>query len=105
MGLQKMPVAFTAVSVAAIGIIHEVTEIITHSHNFEFYDAVVNTLGAVIGMMILVLVRKWVREYAVRNFGSKEVLTQFELNLMSCFAGGVAGCGRLKTVKTIEGFK
>jgi VanZ family protein len=60
MGWQKSPAAFTAVVVAAIGIIHEVTEIVTHNHHFEFYDAVVNTLGAVIGMVFLILVRKWV---------------------------------------------
>jgi len=60
MGWQKLPAAFTTVIVAAIGIVHEVTEIVTHSHNFEFYDAVINTLGALIGMAILILVRKWV---------------------------------------------
>jgi VanZ family protein len=67
MGWQKIPVAFTAVSVAAIGIFHEVTEIVTHSHDFEFYDAVVNTLGAVIGMVILLLVRKWVLNIGLRQ--------------------------------------
>jgi VanZ family protein len=60
MGWQKIPVVYTAVIVAAIGIFHEVTEIVTHSHVFEFYDAVVNFLGAVIGMVFLILVRKWV---------------------------------------------
>jgi len=38
--------------VAAIGAIHEDTEIITHSHTFETEDVIVNALGALIGVAI-----------------------------------------------------
>jgi VanZ family protein len=72
MGWQKLPAAFTAVIVAAIGIVHEVTEIVTHSHNFEFYDAVINTLGALIGMAILILVRKWVLDTKSSSMESRQ---------------------------------
>ena len=41
-----------AAVVAAIGAVHEVTEIITHSHAFETEDVIVNAIGALIGVAI-----------------------------------------------------
>ncbi len=41
-----------AALVAAIGAIHEVTEIYTHSHAFETEDVIVNAIGALIGVAI-----------------------------------------------------
>lgn len=41
-----------AALVAIIGAIHETTEIFTHSHAFETEDAVVNAIGALIGVAI-----------------------------------------------------
>ena len=41
-----------AAFVAAIGAIHETTEIITHSHAVETEDVIVNALGALIGVVI-----------------------------------------------------
>ena len=37
---------------AAIGVIHERSEIFTHSHDFETEDAIVNAIGALIGVAI-----------------------------------------------------
>jgi len=41
-----------AAFVAMIGAIHELTEIITHSHAFETEDVMVNAIGALIGVAI-----------------------------------------------------
>ncbi len=41
-----------AAVVAAIGAIHEASEIFTHSHAFETADAIVNAIGALIGVAI-----------------------------------------------------
>ena len=41
-----------AVLVAAIGVIHESSEIFTHSHAFEAEDAIVNAIGALVGVAI-----------------------------------------------------
>ena len=46
------PAVHIAVFVAAIGAIHEATEIITHSHAFETEDVIVNAIGALIGVVI-----------------------------------------------------
>ena len=37
---------------AFAGAMHETTEILTHSHGFETEDAVVNAIGALIGVAI-----------------------------------------------------
>lgn len=63
LGWQNIRLAFLAAIVVTIGAFHELTEIITHSHGFEFNDAVVNGLGALIGVIAL---------YLFRNFGQKE---------------------------------
>lgn len=52
LGWPQRPAAHIAAVVATIGAIHEITEIITHSHGFEIEDAVVNTIGALIGVTI-----------------------------------------------------
>ena len=52
LGWPKHPAALIAAFVAAIGIIHEATEIITHSHVFETEDAFVNAIGVLIGVSI-----------------------------------------------------
>ena len=57
MGWQKLQVIIVAAVVASIGCIHEVTEIITHSHGLEMRDVVINAIGAVIGSVALIAVR------------------------------------------------
>ena len=58
MGWQKVPTVYMALLVSVIGLIHELTEIITHSHGFEYKDVLINALGALIGMTIAVLVKR-----------------------------------------------
>jgi len=58
LGWPKRPVVQIAVFVAAIGIVHETTEIITHSHLFETEDALVNAVGALIGVAIQRAIRQ-----------------------------------------------
>ena len=53
LGWQKMKPIHIAIIVGAIGFVHEVTEIVTHSHGFESTDVVVNAIGALIGAGIL----------------------------------------------------
>jgi len=53
LGWPRMQATHIAVIVAAIGVFHELTEIITHSHAFETQDAVINSIGALIGVAIL----------------------------------------------------
>jgi VanZ family protein len=52
LGWPKRPIVHIAILVAAIGIIHESTEIVTHSHAFETEDAIVNAIGALVGVAI-----------------------------------------------------
>jgi VanZ family protein len=52
LGWPKRPMVHIAILVAAIGVIHEMTEIITHSHAFEIEDAIVNAIGALVGVAI-----------------------------------------------------
>ncbi len=61
LGWQKMRAMHIAAMVAAIGVVHELTEIITHSHSFEMQDAIVNTIGSLTGAAILVAIRKATR--------------------------------------------
>ena len=52
LGWQNMQVMHIAAIVTTIGVIHEMSEVITHSHLFEFKDAIVNGFGALIGVAI-----------------------------------------------------
>ncbi len=52
LGWSLRPAAYMVALVAAIGAMHEFTEIITHSHAFETEDVIVNTIGAIIGVAI-----------------------------------------------------
>lgn len=52
LGWPKQSAVLIAALVATIGLIHESTEIVTHSHVFETTDAIVNAIGAVIGVII-----------------------------------------------------
>lgn len=52
LGWSRHSAILIAVLVATIGVIHEFTEIISHSHVFETADAVVNAIGVVIGVII-----------------------------------------------------
>jgi VanZ family protein len=63
LGWQNMRATHVAAVVITIGVIHEMTEIITHGHAFEFKDAIVNGFGALIGVTILTMFQK---------FGQKE---------------------------------
>lgn len=57
-GWQNIHAMHIAAIVTTIGFIHEVTEIITHNHIFEFKDAIVNGFGALIGAAILIGLQK-----------------------------------------------
>ncbi len=50
LGWPSRPAALMAALVAAIGAIHEVSEIVTHSHAFEADDVIVNAIGALVGV-------------------------------------------------------
>ncbi len=52
LGWSLRPAAYMVALVAAIGAMHEFTEIITHSHTFETEDVIVNAIGALIGVAI-----------------------------------------------------
>ena len=51
-GWPQRPAAHIAAIVAAIGAVHELTQIVTHSHAFETEDVIVNAIGALIGVAI-----------------------------------------------------
>jgi hypothetical protein len=51
-GWPQRPAAHLVVLVATIGAIHEITEVLTHSHAFETNDLVINAIGALIGVAI-----------------------------------------------------
>jgi VanZ family protein len=52
LGWPLRPTAHVVVLVAAIGAIHEITEILTHSHAIETADVIVNGIGVLIGVAI-----------------------------------------------------
>jgi hypothetical protein len=52
LGWPQRPAAHLVVLVAAISAIHEITEVVTHSHAFETNDVVINAIGALIGVAI-----------------------------------------------------
>lgn len=58
LGWQNMRAMHIALIVAGVGVVHELTEIITHSHRFETEDAIVNAIGALAGAVAVFLVRK-----------------------------------------------
>lgn len=58
-GWRKMQATQIVVMVSFIGIAHELTEIVTHSHSFEFKDTVINGFGALLGAAILNGFRKF----------------------------------------------
>jgi len=59
LGWQSMQAMHLVAIVTTIGFTHEMTEIITHSHPFEFKDAIVNGFGALLGAAILYVLRKF----------------------------------------------
>jgi hypothetical protein len=52
MGWPQRSFAQVAAFVAVIGLVHEITEIVTHHHNFETEDVMVNALAALGGVML-----------------------------------------------------
>lgn len=50
LGWHKQPALLVAGFVAALGALHECTEIFTHAHALEIADIVVNSIGAAIGV-------------------------------------------------------
>ena len=52
LGWQKQPALLVAGFVAALGAIHEYSEIFTHDHTLEIADILVNTIGAGIGVAL-----------------------------------------------------
>jgi VanZ family protein len=69
LGWRSMGAIYIAVIVAATGTLHEVSEIVTHSHAFEFRDAIVNALGALMGIVILYVFRKFWQKSASQVIG------------------------------------
>jgi hypothetical protein len=57
-GWPKLNSAVVAIIVAGIGCFHEFTEIATHHHLFEATDVIINAIGATLGVVILILLRK-----------------------------------------------
>ena len=57
LGWPQRPALLLTGLVASLGAVHEVSEIITHQHGFEGYDALVNALGAAIGVTLARLIR------------------------------------------------
>lgn len=52
LGWPLRSAAYMIAVVTAIGAVHEITEIFTHSHNLETKDIIVNAVGALIGVAI-----------------------------------------------------
>lgn len=52
LGWPQRPAVQVTAFVAMIGVIHEITEIITHSHAFETEDAMVNAIGTLLGVAV-----------------------------------------------------
>jgi VanZ family protein len=52
LGWQKQPAILVASFVAALGGIHEYSEIFTHNHELEIADILVNSIGASIGVAL-----------------------------------------------------
>jgi hypothetical protein len=61
MGWGRIPATFVALMIGAIGVLHELTEIVFHAHPFETHDAVVNICGALAGSAVLALYRNRAR--------------------------------------------
>ena len=59
LGWPNWRAVFIALFVATIGLVHELTEIITHAHPFEQNDVVINATGALIGVLILSIIREF----------------------------------------------
>lgn len=59
LGWRNLQATFIVVIVAALGVVHELTEIITHRHGFELGDAVINGFGALCGVAVLAVLRKF----------------------------------------------
>jgi hypothetical protein len=67
LGWQKQPTILVAGFVAALGAIHEYSEIFTHDHTLEIADILVNSMGAWIGLAFeRDLVRATARAYRAR---------------------------------------
>lgn len=61
MGWVGIPAPFVGLIIGAIGVLHEITEIVFHGHPFESHDAVVNVCGALAGSAVLALYGKRAR--------------------------------------------
>ena len=51
-GLPKVSVFSLALAVVAFGFAHEAIEIVGHAHPYEWSDAVVDAIGAVVGVLL-----------------------------------------------------
>lgn len=58
MGWRELAWGYIAAVVSAIGVLHEMTEIIFHGHSFEKGDALINMMGAVMGATAVIALRK-----------------------------------------------
>lgn len=59
LGWPNWRAVFIALTVASIGLLHELSEIITHGHGFETNDVMINASGAIIGVLILSVIREF----------------------------------------------
>jgi len=59
LGWTQRHAVFIALMVAGIGLVHELSEIITHAHAFEANDVIINASGALLGVCILSIIRKY----------------------------------------------
>ena len=57
MGWQKTKAITVAVAIAGMGFLHELSEIMTHHHGLEIGDVLINAVGAVMGTLLLLVVR------------------------------------------------
>ena len=78
LGWQKQPALLVAGFVAALGAIHEYSEIFTHDHTLEIADILVNTIGAGIGVALeRALVPATARAWQARTSLSRETARRY----------------------------
>ena len=53
LGWKALKGAQIWVIVSLIGVLQEMTEIVTHHHRFELHDAILDSLSAVVGVLVL----------------------------------------------------
>jgi hypothetical protein len=67
LGWPLLPTPSVALIVGAVGLVHEVTEIVSHGHPFEGRDAIINFVGAVAGSAVVALYERWQVHHGARG--------------------------------------